>query len=418
MLEFIHRVWNYQRSLTGDGLRNTLKVIQEFLPELRIQEVPTGTRVWDWKIPKEWQFDYAVLKHESGRTILDSKENFLHIVNYSKGFKGTVDFHKLQKHLYSNPVLPGSIPYRTSYYKPNWGFCISHENRQKLLPGRYHVDIKARHFNGSMSIASIHIPGRTKKEIFFSTYVCHPNLANNELSGPAVAVALAQYLSSRENYYSYRFLFAPETIGSLYFLSRNLPYLKKNCIAGYVLTCLGDNDNWSYLPSRTGMTVADKVAKRVLNNKSISYKEYSFMDRGSDERQYCSPRIDLPFCSVMRSKYGTYLEYHNSYDDLTKISKIGLNNSLNFFKELTKEFEKNRIPFSRFYGEPMFSKRGIRSATGGGILTKIESHISNFIAYSDGSNDLTELQKILQISKKDLSILIDVMNSNKLISYQ
>ena len=240
-------------------------------------------------------------------------------------------------------------------------------------------------------------------------------MANNELSGPAIALGIASYIRSKNNYYSYRILFYPETIGSLYFLSKNLDYLKSNLIAGYVLTCLGDELAWNFMPSRTGNTLSDKVAKRTLEQLNIRYKLNSFSDRGSDERQYCSPKVNLPVSSVMRSKYGSYSEYHTSKDDLTFISKKGLHESFEYFKHLIKQFENNRVPIAELFGEPMLSKRNLRGSIGGANLTSDEQLISHILAYSDGSNDTFEMAKILNVSSHKIHQLINILRSHKLV---
>lgn len=415
IFEFIKSVWDFPRSITGKGVRDTLKVIQQHLPNLHIDEVASGTKFWDWQVPDEWSLERGRLIDPLGKVVVDSKYNPLHIVNYSVNFQGEIELESLQKHLHSVPDLPEAIPYRTSYYQRTWGFCISHSVRESLKPGKYLVDINAEHFKGSMSIGSLYLPGKTRKEVIFSTYICHPNLANNELSGPGIAVALAKYLYEIDHYYSYRILFLPETIGSIYYLSKNLQYLKENCLAGYVLTCLGDGQTWSFLSSRTGITLADKVAKRVLNNMQLKYKEYSFLERGSDERQFCSPLINLPFCSVMRSKYGTYKEYHTSLDNLSFISREALYESFAFFLEVLSEFESNRVPKSLIFGEPMFSKRNLRNTLGGGDFSGIEKQMSNIVAYSDGENDYASMKLLLGLNDSQIQYLINKLETEKIL---
>lgn len=413
---FIESVWGFFRSLTGEGVRQTLLKAKEYVPQLELFEVPTGTKCWDWEIPKEWVFRSAqVVRVSDGVVVLDAKENNLHVINYSQPVSLILTLDELQNHLISHPSIPDAIPYRTSYYKKNWGFCISENQRKTLKPGLYSVTIDSEFIDGAMTFGQVYIPGRVTSEILFTTYICHPMMANNELSGPAIALGLAEHLLKSQNYYSYRILFVPETIGSLYFLSKNLNYLKSNLIAGYVLTCLGDDQRWNYMPSRTGLTLSDKVAKRTLQELGIEYIENSFSDRGSDERQYCSPNVNLPVCSVMRSKYGSYREYHTSKDDLTYISKEGLHNSFEYFKHLILNFENYRIPIATLFGEPMLSKRNLRSSVGGGSLTLDEKHISDLLAYADGSNDTGELAKILNIGIEEMESLTNLLLSHNLI---
>jgi len=417
LLVFIKKVFNYTRSISGHGVRRTLNNAKELIPELEIFEVPTGTNIWDWTVPQEWVFRAARILNAKGEIILDAKNNNLHVVSYSEPVNRTISLEELQKNLYSMPQFPDAIPYKTSYYERRWGFCIEDKVRKQLLPGDYQVLIDSSFVDGSMTLGQIYIPGSVKSEILFSTYICHPSMANNELSGPAIALGLASYIKSTRNHYSYRILFCPETIGSLYFLSRNLDHLKSNLIAGYVLTCLGDELAWNYMPSRTGSTLSDKIAKRVLKKLNIEYILNSFLSRGSDERQYCSPNIDLPVCSVMRSKYGTYPEYHTSKDDINFISENGLRDSLNFYKAVIDEFESNKIPKLKIFGEPMLSKRSLRSTLGGSVLSQDESLISNIIAYSDGTNDTTEMADLFNASPTSLNLIFALLEKNEIISF-
>jgi aminopeptidase-like protein len=416
LFRFIESVWGFFRSITGTGVRQTLLKAKELVPQLEILEVPTGTKCWDWEIPQEWVFRSAQVKSLSdGAIILDAAVNNLHVVNYSQPVNLTLTLDELQEHLISDPSIPDAIPYRTSYYGSNWGFCISENHRKTLKPGLYSVVIDSEFINGSMTFGQVYIPGKVKNEILFTTYICHPMMANNELSGPAIAIGLANHLLKTQNYYSYRILFMPETIGTIYFLSQNIDYLKCNLIAGYVLTCLGDDLAWNFMPSRNGNTLSDKVAKRSLEQLNIRYKLNSFSERGSDERQYCSPRVDLPVSSVMRSKYGSYPEYHTSKDDLTFISRKGLHESFEFFKHLILQFEDNRIPVAELFGEPMLSKRNLRSSIGGTYLNSDEQLISHLLAYADGSNDTFEMAKLFNVSVQKINSLVNFLQSHRLV---
>jgi aminopeptidase-like protein len=243
-------------------------------------------------------------------------------------------------------------------------------------------------------------------------------MANNELSGPAVAIELAKYIQSLDHHYSYRIMFVPETIGTIAFLSKNLDELKSNFLSGHVMTCLGDEKAWSYMPSRKGQDLCDIVSRRVLRDNQIEYKEFSFLERGSDERQYCSPQVNLPVSSIMRSKYGTFPEYHTSKDNLDFISAKGLNDSLRVHTLLVDEYEKNRVPKAVKYGEPMLSKRNLRSTIGGGSLSSEERLISNVLAFSDGSLDIEELSLILKVSKEKIWGVVDLLIKEDLVSYK
>lgn len=397
--KFMRDVWKDFRSITGAGTRATVETIRSKLPKLQVYEVATGTKVGDWTIPQEWTFRDAYLEDSYGTRIVDARENNLHIVNYSEPIEVELDLQELNKYLHSIPELPDAIPYRTSYYKKSWGLCLTHNKRLALHPGKYKVKIDTDHKSGSMTVADLVVRGKSNSEVVFTTYICHPMMANNELSGPAVAISLAQYIQSRENYYTYRFVFAPETIGSIWYLSQNLKSLKDNVVAGFVLTCLGDANSWGYIPSRSGMTIADKIIKRVLQKEEIPYAQYSFLDRGSDERQYCSPKVNLPFCSVTRSKYGTYKEYHTSADNLDYVSIEGLEGSISFYLQVIDEIENNRISVSTTLGEPMMSKHGLRGFLGGGMPETREKEMSDILALSDGSFDTTEFCSILKLDK-------------------
>ena len=252
------------RSITGEGLRETLGYIKNILPELEIMAINSGEKVYDWEVPQEWSIHDAWIEDEFGDRVLEYCDNNLHVVSYSEPIDEIISLDELQKHLYSLESQPDAIPYVTSYYKKVWGFCIEHKKRLNLHDGKYHVYINSKKFDGALNYGELIIKGSSKEEILLSTYVCHPSMANNELSGPVVAIALALWLKKIETRYTYRIVFTPETIGSICYINRNIETLKKNVVAGYVLTCLGDNNEYSYMPSRTGATLSDKVAKHVL----------------------------------------------------------------------------------------------------------------------------------------------------------
>ena len=293
------------RSITGNGVRETLKIIQEYIP-IKIHEIPTGTKVFDWAVPKEWNIKDAYVMDEDGKKIVDFQENNLHILGYSTPINKIVSLSKLQEHLYSLPDSPDAILYATSYYKERWGFSITHNKRKKLKNGNYKVFIDSELKAGTLTYGELIIPGETKEEIFLSTYICHPSMANNELSGPSVATYLAKWILKGPRKYTYRIIFIPETIGSITYLSKNLSVMKKNTICGFNVSCVGDDKAYSYLPTKDGNTYTDKVALNILSFKHPDFIKYSFLDKGSDERQYNAPGVDLPVCCVMRTKFATY----------------------------------------------------------------------------------------------------------------
>ena len=398
------RLWPINRSLTGPGVVETLEILRETLPDLTLHHVPTGTDVFDWTVPKEWRVNDAFLETPEGTRICDFAKNNLHLVGYAQPKQATMALEALQPHLHSLPDQPDAIPYVTSYYGENWGFCLKDTQRQALSEGDYRVHIDCAHVDGRLTYADLVVPGESTNEILFSTYVCHPSMANNELSGPVVAESLARYIASRaSNHYTYRFVFVPETLGALAYLSANLKALQQNVKAGFVLTCVGDERTWSYMPSRKGGTLADRAILQACAERSIDPDHYSFLQRGSDERQYCAPGIDLPVCSLMRSKYGTYPEYHTSLDDLTLVTPQGLGQTIETYIQAIEILEANQFPKTLTLGEPQLGKRGLYSN-----LSKVGSAANamtmrNLIAYADGTQDLIALAQLFECSVSELA---------------
>ena len=387
------------RSITGEGTRYSLFYIKNILPKLKIFQIKSGTKVFDWKIPEEWLIKNAYIMNFKGKKLIDFKENNLHVLGYSTPINKLINFAKLEKNLYSLPKFPSAIPYVTSYYERRWGFCISHKQKLKLKkekkPLRVLIDSKL--FKGCMNYGELIIKGKSKKEIFISTYICHPSLANNEISGPVVTTALAEWINNlRNKYYTYRIIFIPETIGSIAYISKNLKKLKKEVKAAFNVTCVGDNNSYSYLESKSKNTLSDRSAVKAFETLKIKYKKFSFLnDRGSDERQYSSPGVDLPFCSMMRSKYGEYKEYHTSKDNLSFISSKGLLGGYEVIKTAIEILELNIKYIASNKCEPQFSKRNLKSTLGGSALNQDYKIMSDILSYADGKNDVIELSNIL-----------------------
>lgn len=402
------------RSITGNGVRETLRVIRGHIP-LTIFEVSSGTKVFDWTVPQEWNITDAYVQDESGKKVVDFQKSNLHVVGYSVPVNKTVSLGELQEHLYSLEDQPDAIPYVTSYYKERWGFCIQHSLRQKLSQGRYRVVIDSELKNGHLTYGELIIPGDTDEEVFLSTYVCHPSMANNELSGPVVTTMLAKWISAKPRRYTYRIIFIPETIGSITYLSRHLSLMKEKVIAGYNITCVGDDRAYSYLPSRHGATLADKAALNVLTFKHPNFIRYSFLERGSDERQYCSPGIDLPVASVMRSKYREYPEYHTSLDNLDFVTPAGLQGGFSVLRDCIELLERNRVYQATCLGEPQLGRRGLFPTVGTKDTHRMVADLINFLAYADGTHDLMDICNILRVPAWRLYPVVDSLLTEGLI---
>lgn len=413
---FAKKLWPYNRSLTGNGVRKTLDAIKEINSILKVYSVPTGTKVFDWKIPNEWNVKDAYIISPRGKKICEFKKNNLHLVGYSVPIKKKLNLESLQKHLHSLPKKPNAIPYVTSYYKKYWGFCITQKQRDLLKRGNYIVNVETELKKGFLNYGEILVKGKSKKEIFLSTYICHPSMANNELSGISVLSYIANWLISRKNYYTYRIIFIPETIGSITYLSRNLRKLKSRVFAGYNLTCIGDNRTYSYLPTRNGATISDQVAKHVLKNIYPSFKTYKWADRGSDERQYCSPGVDLPIASLMRSKYSSYSEYHTSKDDLKKVvTPAGLEGGYNLVKLVIESLETNFYPKIKILCEPHMSKRNLYPTLSNNNLNTEIKLTMDIISYSDGSKSLIEIAENCEVPVWKIYEIIKKLKKNKLV---
>lgn len=416
MYELAGELFPINRSLTGEGVRQTLAILQRELPEMTIHEVPTGTRVFDWTVPQEWAIRQAYIEDEVGNRIVDYKNLNLHVMGYSTPVDEWVDLEELKQHIYVQKGQPDAVPYVTSYYTRRYGFCMSEQQRDSLQPGKYHMVIDSDLFDGSLTYGELILPGAEAKEILISTYVCHPSMANNELSGPVLAVALAKTLARQvDRKYTYRFVWIPETIGSITYLSGHLAEMKQNTIAGFVLSCVGDNRTYSYIPSRDGATLADRVAKNVLGFHYPEYVRYTFLDRGSDERQYNAPGVDLPVCVVCRSKYGEYPEYHTSLDNMSLISPEGLEGAYNVYMSMLQAIEYNGFYRIKCFCEPQLGKRGLYpNVSQKGSYDAVKSMV-NFIAYADGKRDLIDISNVIGVPVSELITVITKLTEADLL---
>jgi len=369
-------------------------------------------------VPQEWYVNDAYIITPSGKKICNFKENNLHLLGYSIPIQKKINLKELQKYLYSIPEQPSAIPYVTSYYEERWGFCLSQNERDLLEEGDYLVFIDTKLFNGSLTYGEIFIKGQSDKEIFLSTYICHPSMANNELSGIVVSSYISKWLSNkRDNRFSYRFVFVPETIGSIAYLSKHYIDLKKKVVAGFNVSCIGDERSYSYLPSRNGNTISDKVAKHVLKWTDPNYITYSWLDRGSDERQYCAPGIDLPIASILRTKYGEYPEYHTSLDNLDNVvTPKGLHGGYWALRRALELIEKNNIYKANFMCEPQMGKRGLYPTLSTKKSDEQITVMMNFISLCDGEHSLLDIAEKINLPAWELYELIKKLVAHDLIT--
>ncbi len=415
--KFARKLWPINRSITGEGVRETLRIISKHLPALEIKSVPSGTQVFDWNIPKEWSVKEAYIITPSGEKICDFSKNNLHLVGYSVPFEGSVSFNELKKHLHTLSDQPNAIPYVTSYYEERWGFCLTQEQFDTLNNGIYKIVINASLFNGELNYGELLIKGKSDKEIFLSTYICHPSMANNELSGPTVVTFLAKFLQEiGETDYSYRIIFIPETIGSITYLSHNYKDMKNKIFAGFNVSCIGDERAYSYIPSRNGKTISDLIAKHVLKWIDPNFIEYSWLDRGSDERQYGAPGIDLPIASILRTKHGKYPEYHTSLDNLENVvTPKGLDGGYWAIRKAIEAIERNKNYKATILCEPQMGKRGLYKTLSKKGRDEEVDLMMNFISLCDGQTSLLKIAENLNIPIWELYDLVDKLKSHSLI---
>lgn len=408
------------RSITGDGVRKSLGIINDYLSStgvrLNIVEVPTGTKAFDWEVPKEWRIRSAYIEDENGTKIVDFMTNNLHVVGYSAPIDQWMTLDELNKIIYTQPETPNWIPYVTSYYEVRSGFCMNEEQRISLKPGKYHAYIDSELFDGSLTYADLILKGREEKEILFTSYICHPSMANNECSGPSLLAELIKYVSNlQERRYTYRFVIEPESIGAITYISQHLSDLQKNVVAAFNLTCVGDDGPFSLIHTPDESSLSDRVMDNILSFYGWRYDEYSFLDRGSDEKQYNSPGVDIPMICFCRSKFGKYPEYHTSADNLDFVSPSGFQRSYNVIKCVIDSLEVNYMYRTKVLCEPQLGKRGLyptvsqKNTYGRGLMIK------HFLAYANGKNDLIEISNKIKIPIIDLASVVDDLVRNNLI---
>ena len=438
MYELMEELFPITRSITGEGVRKSLKILQNLI-NLKIHEIPTGSKVFDWTVPQEWNIDDAYIMNSKKEKIVDFTKSNIHVLQYSENIKKKITLDELKEHIFTLPDQPNSIPYVTSFYNKNWGFCMSHNEFLKLEEEDYFINIISEHKNGSLTYGEFLIEGDSKEEILISTYICHPSLCNDNLSGPVLTAFLAQYLSKVKMHYSIRFLFIPETIGAITWLALN-EHKIDNIIHGLVATCVGDSGISTYKKSRDGNNIIDKVVEEVLIESGNPYKIMEFWPSGSDERQYCSPAFNLPVGSLMRTPYDMFDEYHTSDDNLSFMNKECLADSLSKYlliiEKLNDNFKniklKNNVlekkvgtlndpVYQNLYPkcEPQLGKRKIYEEIGGvkkQNSLKQKKSIQWILNLSDGTHSLRDIQQRSGLEYEMLLEMAEFLKNKKLLS--
>jgi aminopeptidase-like protein len=386
----IRELYPICRSITGDGVRRTLARLQQEIP-LQVHEVPSGTRVFDWTVPREWNIRDAWVKNSRGERVIDFRRHTLHVMSYSVPVHRTMSLAELRPHLHTLPDQPDLIPYRTSYYQENWGFCLPHRQLEQLPEDQYEVCIDATLADGHLTYGECVLPGETDEEVLVSCHVCHPSLCDDNLSGVAVATFLARHLADLPRRYGYRFLFIPGTIGSITWLSRNEERARA-IRHGLVLTCIGDRAGFTYKASRRGNAAIDTAVRHVLRHGGRDFTALDFSPYGYDERQYCSPGFDLPVGCLMRSHYGQFPQYHTSADDPTFVAPLQLADAFATVLSVFEVLEHDR----RYCNlnpkcEPQLGRRGLYGAMGGLGIQGLEMAMLWVLNLSDGRASLLDI---------------------------
>jgi aminopeptidase-like protein len=418
MIDMAKELYPINRSITGEGLRKTLGLIKKKVP-LKTKFFKSGKKVFDWTIPKEWHIKSAyILDLKNKKKYANFDKNNLHIVGYSQPINKIVSINQLKKHIHIDKKNKTAIPYVTSYYKKTWGFCLSQNELKNIRNQKYRVVIDSYFKNGVMNYGELLLKGKLKKEILFSTYICHPSMANNELSGPVINTALINYVNNLKNKkYSYRFIFVPETIGSIAYINKNLKKLKSKMLAGFIIHCAGDDRKYSFVQTPQKNTFADTVMKSSFIGLK-KQKIYEFKDRSSDERQYCSPGVELPVCSYSRSKAGDkdFPEYHTSLDNFNVVNQRGLEGSFEIFKNVIDALELNSFPKSKNKCEPFLTKKKIYpTISTKNHIKKDLKNLLNVLAYSNGKRSVFEISIILNLELKTCLDVLKRLKKNNLI---
>lgn len=417
MLEMVKDLFPHNRSLMGPDIRDSFNYFIKENPEFTPIKFKSGTKVFDWEVPEEWIIRDAYIAHESGKKFAEFTKNNLHLVGYSAAANLVLSKERLIEKIHTLPDYPSAIPYITSYYKRDWGFCLSQDELSTMPKGNYNVLIDSEHREGELWVIEAVIPGKSNKEVFFSSYLCHPSMANDNLSGPVLLNEIVNFVKRINNReYTYRFVILPETIGSISYLSRRLDTLKSNMICGFNLCCIGDENSYSHIYSRVPNNLADLALSAGLIDLD-NVIEYNFLERGSDERQYCAPGIDLPVCGFCRSKYAQYPEYHTSKDDLNLVTAKGLEDSFKVMRNIIEAFELGIYPSIKVLGEPQLGKRDLYPNVS--KLYKGNKHPAelrmNIIAYCDSLHNIFEISKKVNVNLSRVINEIKILAKNDLI---
>lgn len=410
------------RSITGAGLKKTLEIIKKEFPSLKIKKVKSGSKVFDWKIPPEWNVKNAYVIDKFKNKIIDYKKNNLHLVGYSIPINKILNKSQLYKNIFFLKNQPNAIPYVTSYYKKFWGFCINY-NQKKQIDKKYsNKDLfkiiinSSFKKNGYLNYGEIILKGKSTQEILISTYICHPSMANNELSGPIVSMGLINYFKKKKLNKTLRFLFIPETIGSIAYLSKNYQIMKKNVIGGYNLSCIGDEKKHSCMLSKYKNSPSDYAliqAYKKLNLKRVKF--HSFLNRGSDERQYNSPGIDIPITSIFRSKYENFKEYHTSLDDFNLVTLKGILGGYNVAKTAINILLKLTIPKASLLCEPHMSKYNLYPTISTKTNERPVKHLMDFLQYADGKNTIEKISQEIRLNINKTKKIYNLLKKKNLV---
>lgn len=439
-LQLGKKIFNIHRSITGKGTLRTLKILKKKNNNLKIKHFITNKKVFDWKIPSEWNIKDAYVSDFKGNKIIDFRKNNLHIVAYSKSIDKQISKSELLKHLHYLRSQPRAIPYVTSYYNKYWGFCVSFKEYKKIKNtyknnSKFYVKVDSSFKSqGKMHYGEVFLKGKSQEEILLSTYICHPSMANNELSGPLIALALSNYYKNKNLKKSIRILFLPETIGAIAYIAKNLKNLKSKVIGGYVLSCIGDERNYSYIRSKYPNSASDICAFASFDKLKIKYKNYNFLKSESDERRFNSPFVDLGIGSLLRTKYHSYPEYHTSLDDFNVVTKSGLEGGFNISKNcvnnlLNYNVKKNKFkfklkikkncPITKFICEPNLGKRNLYPKISKKDNNFKDPHILlDFLQYADGTNSLSKIAEHIKSNIYKVRKINNLLLKNSIIFYK